>query len=304
MYLEQLECIVEVAKTGSLTGAAQNSHITLSAVSQAVSSLEAELGIVLFTRSRTGSVPTAEGQRIIRIAFDIVSKVRELKNEAVDYAGAQSGHLAMATIPGPLSLAVDAIMEFKKDYPGIALEIIEEGTAEILDHIRHNRVDLGLTVVNGEYVRDLKGLTFGKLMEAKMVVAVCRHSPLAFRTSISHADLAALPLVLYKDETVKAYMEDVQARYGTINVLFSTNNTDTIRKVVSEGSAATIGLDFSFIGLPSYPKGDMVTIPLEQPADQKPIYLGWLRSEEKHFSIASRLFIDRLKHALEKSKPL
>lgn len=47
MNLEQLEYIVETAKTGSLTKAAQNCNVTLSAVSQAVSSLEAEFGFSL-----------------------------------------------------------------------------------------------------------------------------------------------------------------------------------------------------------------------------------------------------------------
>jgi len=298
MYLEQLECVVEVAKTGSLTGAAQNLHITLSAVSQSVSSLEAELGIVLFTRSRAGSVPTAEGKRIIKKAIDILAHVRELKDEAGAYAEVQSGKLSLATIPGPLSLVIDVIMDFKRDYPGITLELLEEGTAEILEHIRHNKVDLALTVQIEDGFNRQSGLSFGKLKEAHMVVAVGRRSPLALNSSVHPSELARHPLVLYKDETVKSYMDELQSQFGPFNILFSTNNTDVIRKVVMEGAAATVGLDFSFIGLPAREGGEIITLPLEFPG-LKPIYLGWLRAEEKHFTNASRLFIDRLKHALD-----
>ena len=66
MNLEQLEYIVETAKTGSLTKATQNCNVTLSAVSQAVSSLEAEFGFSLFTRSRLGAVPQPRASESFR----------------------------------------------------------------------------------------------------------------------------------------------------------------------------------------------------------------------------------------------
>lgn len=43
LNLEQLEYVVEVAKTGSLSKAAQHYYVSLSAVSQAISILEAEM---------------------------------------------------------------------------------------------------------------------------------------------------------------------------------------------------------------------------------------------------------------------
>ncbi|GIO15035.1 transcriptional regulator [Cohnella xylanilytica] len=301
MNLEQLECVVEVAKTGTLTGAARNLHITLSAVSQSISALETELGVVLFKRSRTGSEPTPEGQRIVRLAFEIAGKVQELRNEAAGLSRDQAGELKLATIPGPLSLAVDAVIGFKKEYPRISVEIVETGTAEIEDDIRHNRADIGLTVLHEEKSPS-RGLVFGKLMDAKMVVAVSRQSPLAHGKTVKPQELAGLPLVLYKDETVKAYMERICAAYGPIAVLFSTNNTEAIRKSVKEGIAGTVGLDFSFAGLQAYMREEIVTLPLELP-DPEPIYLGWLRSEEKAFSNAARLFIGKLKDALEALRP-
>ncbi|WP_375337649.1 LysR family transcriptional regulator [Bacillus sp. 3103sda1] len=52
MNLAQLQYIIEVSKFGSLTRAAQKSHITLFATSQSISLLESELGVTLFTRTR------------------------------------------------------------------------------------------------------------------------------------------------------------------------------------------------------------------------------------------------------------
>ncbi|MFX3635842.1 MAG: LysR family transcriptional regulator [Candidatus Pristimantibacillus sp.] len=126
MHLEQLEFIVEVAKTGSLTSAAHNSHVTLSAVSQSISNLEAELGITLFNRSRSGTIPTVEGQAVIKKAFEVLTKLEELKHAAQLYSDIQSGELLIASIPGPLSLLLNTIISFKRDYPQIQMEIAEK----------------------------------------------------------------------------------------------------------------------------------------------------------------------------------
>ncbi|NGY80006.1 LysR family transcriptional regulator [Bacillus megaterium] len=65
MNIEQLKHIVEIDKTGSLKEAAGNLHITLPALSQSIKNLEKELNIMIFHRSRRGSIPTEEGHRLI-----------------------------------------------------------------------------------------------------------------------------------------------------------------------------------------------------------------------------------------------
>lgn len=66
MHIEQLKYIVEVTKTRSISIAAQNLHVSQSTISKAITNLEQELGINLFTRSRLGAIPTAEGKNIIK----------------------------------------------------------------------------------------------------------------------------------------------------------------------------------------------------------------------------------------------
>lgn len=66
MHLEQLKYIVEVAKTRSISIAAQNLHVSQSTISKAITNLEQELSIHLFTRSRLGAQPTTEGKNIIK----------------------------------------------------------------------------------------------------------------------------------------------------------------------------------------------------------------------------------------------
>ncbi|WP_239618765.1 LysR family transcriptional regulator [Cohnella mopanensis] len=298
MQLDQLTFVVEIAKTGSLTAAANNMHVTLSAVSQSLSNLEAELGIPLFVRSRLGATPTAEGQELIKKAFEIVNKTKELKELAASYSTTQTGELRLAAFPGPLLLAMDAIIDFKQAYPYIRLEIHEKSITQIIEDVRHGNTDLGLIIMFEPMQHKVSGLSYGRLMEGRMVVAVNRDSPLALRKSVTLEELRHEPLVLYDDEQLKWFMERYQSIFDPANLLFYTNNTAAINKAVKDGMASTIGLHFSFLNEPSIQNREIVTVQLDIP-DRLPVYLAWVRAEGKHFPKASELFIQKLKHRLE-----
>ncbi|MEI4829947.1 LysR family transcriptional regulator [Bacillus sp. FJAT-53711] len=297
MNIEQLEYIVEVTNAGSLTIAAQNMHVTLSAISQSISALEAELGISLFTRSRLGTIPTAEGRIIIKKAAEALEKIQELKDEAHGFANTVRGELRIATIPGPMPLLVHTVTNFKKDYPNVKIEIFEKGSQEILDDIRQHKIDMGLIILFENIIHKSNGLLFEPLLKGKMVIAVNRNSPLAFNKSITPEELLTHSLVLYKDDYMEWFMNQFTATYGPADILFTTNNTDAIQKAIGDGLAITIGPDYSFPSESTLLEKDVVMIELESPKQQD-VYFAWARSEGKHYSQICKNFITRLKHEL------
>ncbi|MFB9329032.1 LysR substrate-binding domain-containing protein [Paenibacillus aurantiacus] len=299
MHIEQLESIVEVARLGSLTAAANKLHVTLSAVSQSISNLEAELGVTLFTRSRQGATPTAEGQAVIAKAYEVIEKLHELREEAGRFSNEQSGELKLATIPAPLSLYIESILGFKRDYPQVQLEVTEKGSEQIVEDVLHGRVDIGLVIWRESEALQHKGLAFGKLLEGKMVVCSGRNSPLALTKSVKPDQLLGQPIVLYKDEHLRRFMDEFQARYGQVDVLFSTNNRDAIMRAIGEGAAVTVGVDFSFYNLPEQKQDDFRILDFDMP-DTERLYLGWIRLSEARFGNPAKLIIQRLQHALEK----
>lgn len=299
MNLEQLENIVEVAKIGSLTKAAQNRHITLSAISQSITLLETELGVTLFNRARgLRAVPTAEGQVIINKANEILMKVNELKDEAQNFNNTLSGHLRIATIPGPMHLLVKVISRFKEDFPNVKIEIFEKGPKEILDNVLHNEMDIGL-MVSPEIMPDKQqGIEFERLMEGKIVVGVHPNSPLSLHTIITPEQLVGQTLVLYDDYYIQDYVKRYLSQYGPVNVLFVSNNTRAIENAVAGGIAITIGLDYSFLKTSEVTHQIMKTIELRSP-DSDTLYFGSVIPTGKHASQIARRFIHRLKYEFE-----
>ncbi|MBS4214211.1 LysR family transcriptional regulator [Bacillus sp. FJAT-29953] len=57
-------------------------HVTQSGISRAIASLEDELGIYLFNRTRLGVEPTVDGKELIQDAEGIVLKVQEFEEKA------------------------------------------------------------------------------------------------------------------------------------------------------------------------------------------------------------------------------
>lgn len=295
MNLEQLEYVVEVAKTGSLSKAAQHFYVSLSAVSQAVSVLEAELGLLIFTRSRgRGAALTPEGQVIVAMAQDILRKVEELKAEAASYSSIVSGELRIATIPGPMHLLIDGVSLFKKEFPQVKIQLFEKGPHEILSGLAHNQLDIGLLVLSEEVIGQYSQFTYERLFAGKIVVGVSRHSPLALEKKITPEQLARQTLVLYEDDQIMAHVRRLEPLYGEFDILFTSNNVQAIHNAVLSGIGVTVGLDYSFNRPPSAGGQELVAIELELP-DAQPIYYGWARLKGKHATPIAKKFIERLR---------
>lgn len=292
MHIEKLEYLVEVAKTGSISKAAQNLHVTISAVSQSISSLEEEWGVAVLKRQRTGAVPTAEGAVIIKKAAELLQKYEELKEAAQGYSELVQGRLRIATIPGPMLLLEQAVLDFKRKYPQVKIEIVEQGSQDIIDDVLNDKTDLGFIILYKNRLIEHLGLDYDPLLKVKMVAATSIHSPLAFQKTIRPEELKRQNVVLYNDDYVKWFMDDFQKKYGPADIVYTTNNRALISRACLTHSAVTVGLNYSFI---SEPISDTVILDFDFP-QQSPVFLGVIQRKEHHISAISRHFLDRIKH--------
>lgn len=290
-----------MAKTGSLSVASQKLHVTQSAISQSITNLETELGVKIFKRSRLGAEPTSEGKPIIRRAYEVLDKIRELKEEADMHTNLISGELRLATVPGPMPFLIKTLSTFKKDYPNIHIEITEKGTREIIDDIRQNKLDIGVITMKEDKVKE-ESIGIEVLFRGKMKAAVSRNSPLALSESLTHKELQKQPFVLYKEDSVKWFIDDFVAKYGPVDILFWTNNLDAIRTAIMDGLAITVGSEFVIKNDPFIIQGEGVTLDIVD-YEKANMCLGLVRSEKKQISMITNNFIRELKVQLKKANP-
>lgn len=141
--LEQFKYFYIVAVEKSMTKAADILHVTQPAVTASVKKLEEELGYSLFIRSNRGLTLTPEGELLFVKVKMMISIMDDAVNELDEYKTLRKGNIrigASATITQ--LFLIDAIEKYKKDYPGIKIEIINGLTSSLKNDLNEGKLDL------------------------------------------------------------------------------------------------------------------------------------------------------------------
>lgn len=292
MNIEQLKYIVEIAKSGSLKVAADNLHVTLPALSQSLKNLEKELNIIIFHRSRRGSIPTEEGYRLIEKANNVLLKVQEFMDEAEAYTNTMNGEIKIATYPGPMEILVGIISELKRDYPSVKASIYENSTESIITKVLEGEVDVGFITYTEKEEKKYRNLVFKKLLDGHMVAAVNKHSPLAKQDLITEVMLIDQPIVLYND----IYIHDFMKGFNSLpfDILFTTNNVDTIRHTLENNTAINIGFDYAFKTDAGLSRSDEYVLVNFASPHYKTYSFGYIYNTNNGLSRIIREFLNRI----------
>lgn len=289
MRIEQLLYIIEINQTGSISLAAEKLHVSQPNISQAIVSLEDELGVKLFKRSRFGAVPTEDGKLIISKAEEIINKVEELRETAGFQSKELSGLLSIASVPSLcLSVLPSTLAVFKEKHPGVELEMMELDYPQIKQEVQSGKVDIGLIAVSRNYDEPNKQLTIEKLMDSRVMACVGKNSPLSHRKTISLEELVHQPILLNSE-----YLIDKMKKYGEPNILFKLGNSEAAKRIIAEGIAigfyTEIGLKYDPYVLTSS------IVPLEITGDDLDVSFCSMRLKNRHQSLACREFSKELK---------
>ena len=110
----------------SFSDAARDLGYTQSAVSQMIKSLEAELGVTLLVRSRSGVTLTYEGRHLLPYIRDTVNAYRMLQSQAAGFSGLEQGTIRLGTFTSVSSFLLPPAMErFRREHSGIRFELYQ-----------------------------------------------------------------------------------------------------------------------------------------------------------------------------------
>ncbi len=143
--LTDLRLLIAVAESGSLSRAAADFPIALSAASNRLRHLEHRLGLPLFTRHADGMTPTPAGRIALDHARRVLAEARQL-NQALDaLTGRQrvTVRLAANTVANSTFLP-PALGPFLNDYPEVDLQVDERPSQEILQALQEGNIDIGV----------------------------------------------------------------------------------------------------------------------------------------------------------------
>lgn len=198
--LDQLRTFIAAVDEGSFSAAARKLNRVQSAVSGWVSSLEEQIGVVLF--DRTGRFPklTAEGVLLLADARHIVSGVNTLKARAKLMAAGLEAELSVVVDVFFPTYAVSATVKaFAEKFPFTPLRLFVEGLGAGYQPILDGRCSLGIL---GALPGVFPSLVSERLGEIPLVVVASKEHPLAqFSGRIPKSELAKYVQLVLTDRS-------------------------------------------------------------------------------------------------------
>jgi DNA-binding transcriptional LysR family regulator len=122
---DDLKVLLAISRSGTLTGGAAMLGIDQSTAGRRLAALEADLGAILFIRSKLGFTPTAAGQAAISRALEMEARAIRLADEVANADAGPSGVVRLIGNPWPLVRLVElALPDLLSRHPDIQLRTI------------------------------------------------------------------------------------------------------------------------------------------------------------------------------------
>src|ERR1700748_1024706 len=123
-HLRFLRYVDEVARAGSIRRAAEQLHVTASAVNRRIMDLEEELGAPLFERRPRGVRLTAAGEVFVNYLRQQVSEVERMKAHIAYLKGMRRGTVRIACSQAlALEFLPRQIGEFRKRHSFVSFDV-------------------------------------------------------------------------------------------------------------------------------------------------------------------------------------
>lgn len=197
---KHLRNLLAMADAGSLARAAEQLHLTPSALSHQVKLLEGYYGVALFHRHTRPMRLTAAGHRLLALARDTLPRFEQTERELARLAAGDAGRLHLAIeCHACFEWLMPVLERFKAHWPAVDVDIRLGLTFDSLPALRAGDIDL---VITSDPV-DTPDLAFLPLFDYECRLVLSAAHPLAARDWIAPANLADQLLITYPVERTR-----------------------------------------------------------------------------------------------------
>ncbi|OWV30131.1 LysR family transcriptional regulator [Halomonas campaniensis] len=139
-----LRAFVAVARTGSVSRAAEQLHLTQPAISLKLKQLQANLSLTLFSRRPQGLALTADGHALLPAAEKALASAQAFEQTAGTLHSTLRGKLSIGTIVDPEFLRLGAFLSrLMARAPQLETELHHGMSGSVLNRIEQGDLDVG-----------------------------------------------------------------------------------------------------------------------------------------------------------------
>ena len=291
-YLEQ------VARSGSIQGAARELNVAASAIDRQILKLEANFGVELFERLPRGMRLTEAGSTVVAMSQQWQAQERRTTAQVQELQGIQQGHVRLVAMDSHVNgLLPDWLDRMSKLCPGISLdvEIATTDAASVL--LVSGRAEVAIAF-NLQPRRDLHVLWSSEL---PFGCVVSPDHPLAGEVSASLQQIAAYPIALQNRSLMIRRFLDARHAWLFLDrrISLETNSLQLIKQLAQSGryAAFTSELDAA----PELLSGLLVFVPVRD-ASAEPqtvsIVIDARRSLPRAARVAADLLVETVRSQL------
>jgi LysR family transcriptional regulator, regulator for metE and metH len=194
LEIRHLRTLVALADAGNLSVAAQRVHLTQSALSHQLKTLEDRYGTTLFERKSNPLRLSPAGQRLLDLARNTLAAVDDAERDLLRLKGGAGGELRVVL---ECHTCFDWLMpvmdEFRRRWPEVEVDLVAGFHSDPLQLLRDGKADL----VIGSPAGRSRNWTALPLFQFEILVVLPNEHRLRSRRYVEAADLAGETLITY-----------------------------------------------------------------------------------------------------------
>ncbi len=245
MDSQLLTAFVTVAELSSFSAAAEQLHLTQSAISKRIALLEAKITQPLFDRIGRSVQLTEAGVALVPRAKRILQEIADTEQFMSDIRGSVSGTLRIATSHHiGLHRLPPFLKSFSEQYPDVHLQLTFIDSEQATQAILQGDFELALiTLPDSMLSNGVDNIQHHHLWQDPMVFIANNKHPLSAKKCIKLTDLADYPAILpdRNTYTTELIQQLFTRENQVLNISTTTNHLDAIKMMI------TVGLGWSVL---------------------------------------------------------
>lgn len=268
MNMDHLKLFVNLAQTLNFSQTSKNMYVSQPAVTQAVNSIEKELGVILFKRTKRSVQLTSSG----RLFFAKIQPLLTKYDNAVGETRALSDHEKSAITIDYTGTNYEANMypklmiKFNKIHPSVRVYLENHQHNMLKERLLHRDSDIAfITEDGGEYNHNF---IFDELIEGTFVCVIPINNPLTKKNVIKVDDLKNETIILFEANQCPPKLTEIQTKVKKElpNATFMYSSSAVLSHTMIQAGLG-VAIMPTFVTLNNQP--DFKVLPMEMDATSK-----------------------------------
>lgn len=249
MSFKELEYMIAIAETGSVTKAASKLFISQSGLNQQLLKIEGELGTALFYRSKkemkltqAGRIYIENARRVLKMNQNCISQIHDLTDNPI-------GKISFGLpFEHGTSLFIDIAKEFSHAFPNVSITLREQPVLEMEEDIKSDKLDLAFVLESTKPSSHYFDCVH--LCSERLVLGIPKKHPMAQYAAPRGRALNTIRLEYFKNDpfalmfagsTMRHVIDPLFEEAGYLpNIRYETHMNNVLFRLLQNGLCCTI----------------------------------------------------------------